>query len=305
MIYVIFTEQVMKCKICGAKAEVRLKSHNIALCREHFLQFFRRRVERTIRKFKMFTKDARILVAVSGGKDSMGLLHLLNSLGYNVTGYHINLGIPEYSDISVDKVKKFHDMTGIPVIIESVVDELGFGIHEVAQKVHRPICSICGMVKRYMINRVAQKFDVVATGHNLDDEVATLFGNLLNWQSDYLARQYPVLPAADGFTKKVKPYVLVSEYESAIYTFFVDIDYVMIECPYSKHATSIFYKNIFNEIEDHMPGTKLRFLKGFYELRDIFPSTTREKLAPCEKCGYPTTAGVCSFCRLKDKLHHA
>ena len=46
----------------------------------------------------MFDKNSKILVAVSGGKDSMSLLDVLKNLGYNVTALYINLGIKGYSN---------------------------------------------------------------------------------------------------------------------------------------------------------------------------------------------------------------
>ena len=62
-----------------------------------------------------------------------------------------------------------------------------------------PPCSGCGLSKRYLMNRVAldHGMDVVATGHNLDDEAATLFGSVMHWQTEALPlrspRQRPLL----------------------------------------------------------------------------------------------------------------
>ena len=92
---------------------------------------------------------------------------------------------------------------------------------------------MCGLSKRYIFNREAHEggYDVIATGHNLDDEAATLLGNTLRWNVDYIARQSPVLPAEPGFVKKVKPLHRLSELETAAYAFLRGIDYVVEECP--------------------------------------------------------------------------
>ena len=57
-------------------------------------------------------------------------------------------------------------------------------------------------MKRYQFNRIAvqNEYDVMATGHNLDDEASRLLGNVLRWQTEYLDKQSPTLPASvDGF----------------------------------------------------------------------------------------------------------
>ncbi len=293
-----------KCKICGKPAEIFLYSQNLALCRKDFVKNFEKRVERTIKKFKMATRYEKILVAVSGGKDSLALLHLLNKLGYRVCGYYVDLGIGDYSKKSLEKVCKFSEEKKIEIKIENLKDEFGMGVGEISKIVKNPTCSVCGMIKRYMFNRMAQNFDAIATGHNLDDEVATLFGNVLNWQTEYLSRQTPVLDGRESLKKKIKPFAFVSEYETATYAFIEGIDYIVDECPHSKGAKSIFYKGIVNDIENQMKGTKIRFLSGFLKNREVFSSPgSKTELKPCKKCGYLTSSEICQFCRLKERIN--
>ena len=59
----------MKCLRCDERAAIRMKHHRLALCKQHYLEWFVDQTERSIQKYHMFTKDARLLVAVSGGKD--------------------------------------------------------------------------------------------------------------------------------------------------------------------------------------------------------------------------------------------
>jgi len=293
----------LKCRICGSKAEVHLRSHNIALCREDFVKFFERRLLRTVRRFRMFGHQDRVLVAVSGGKDSLGLLHALKKLGYKVAGYHIYLDIDGYSERSLERVEAFARMEEVEIRVEGVEEALGCTIVEASEKLRRPICSLCGTVKRYLMNRAAEEFDVLATGHNLDDEAATLLGNLLHWQEGYLERQGPVLKEGDGFRRKVKPLSFTAEYETAVYAFLEGIDYIVEECPYARGATSIFYKDVLGRIEEKMPGTKIRFLGGFYKFRGEHLKPMDVPLRLCTMCGYPTTGEVCNFCKLKERLN--
>ena len=84
---------------------------------------------------------------------------------------------------------------------ELVFSSAGFDIPGAARATKRVPCSACGLSKRHLFDKAALDggYDVVVTGHNLDDEAAVLFGNVLRWETSYLGRQHPVLPAADGF----------------------------------------------------------------------------------------------------------
>ena len=143
---------------------------------------------------------------------------------------------------------------------------------------------------------------MVATGHNLDDEAAVLFGNVLRWDADYLGRQQPVLPAADGFVKKVKPLVRLGEREMAAYCILRGIDYQVEECPNAVGNKHLGYKEALNAIEEQSPGTKNAFYFGFLaRAADQFAGASaesREDLVACPSCGSPTTGEVCAFCKL-------
>ena len=291
----------MKCKRCREPAEVEIRQSNAAFCRPCFVFYLKRQVERAIDKEKMFRQEEPILVAVSGGKDSLALWDILVDLGYQTTGLHLSLGIGEYSDQSTLKTQKFADARGLPLIIVSLAED-GVDIPTVSRFTNRPACSACGTMKRHYFDRLAldRGFPVVATGHNLDDEAARLLGNVLHWQMDHLARQSPVLePTHERFVRKVKPLFRVSEYESAVYAFFRGIDYIIDECPNSVGATQLLYKDMLNRLEAASPGSKLIFVQEF--LKRGRSALVREPGDPpraCERCGMPSFGAVCSFCRL-------
>ena len=187
----------MKCTRCRARAEVHLRAHNAGFCRPCFIVYFRRHVERAIAADHMCTTDERILVAVSGGKDSLALWDVLVELGYRTTGLYLAQGIGAYSDRSRDKVEAFASARALSLRVVDLDDEgPGLAIPDVAGLTRRSACSACGMLKRHFFDEaaLAGEFDVLATGHNLDDEAARLLGNVLRWQVDHLARQRPVLP---------------------------------------------------------------------------------------------------------------
>ncbi len=292
---------MIKCKRCREKAEVQIRHHNAAFCRSCFLFFFRRQVGRAIEKELMFTPQEKILVAVSGGKDSLALWDTLVELGYNTTGAHLALGIGEYSNLSTQKTEEFARQRNLPLITVRLADEHA-DIPSVSRFTNRPACAACGTAKRHYLDRIAFEhgFRVLATGHNLDDEAARLMGNVLRWRVDHLAKQHPVLEANhERFARKVKPLFKVTEYETAAYSFLCRIDYVVDECPNSVGATQLRYKELLNRLEASMPGTKLTFVQEF--LRSAHSRFVAPNPVPpttCQSCGMPSFGERCSFCNL-------
>ncbi|ADL08547.1 ATP-binding protein [Thermosediminibacter oceani] len=294
----------MRCRRCGDKAEIYLKRHNAAFCSDCFQVYYSEQVRRNIRREKMFGPKDRVLVVVSGGKDSMALWHILLKEGYDVTAMYINLGIGDYSERSQEVVERFSEEHEAPLIVKNIEKEYGLNIPWLAREIRRSTCSLCGTIKRYLFNKVAldEGFDVVATGHNLDDEAATLLGNVLSWQEGYLARQSPVLPSTHPkLVKKVKPLFTLTERENLAYVLFNGISFIHEECPHALGASSILYKEVLNKLEEASPGTKQRFLTNFLKKgrKNFEACSETPDLRECSICGQVTTAEVCSFCRLR------
>lgn len=303
----------MKCKRCGATAAINMRHHKLALCGAHYLEWLPAQVQRFIEKYKVFTADDRLLVAVSGGKDSLSLWDILLRLGYQADGLYIGLGIDggvQYSDQSHQKtiqfIEKFWPEAKLHVV--DVEQTYGMTIPELAKARRRndKPCSVCGLNKRHIMNRVAVEGGyVLVTGHNLDDEAAVLMQNTLRWQTGYLARQSPVLESTHPkFARKVKPLCRFYEREMAAYAIIRGIDYIYDECPHAEGATTLFYKTLLNQLEANSPGAKLSFYLEFLRARNegLFKET-QEKVAlhACDYCGQPTsTPGLCSFCRIWD-----
>jgi uncharacterized protein (TIGR00269 family) len=257
----------------------------------------------------MFARGERVLVAVSGGKDSLSLWDILLRLGYRADGLYIDLGVGDgsYSSTSHQKAESFAAARGADLRVANVAEEYGATVPEVSRRKRgRSTCSVCGLVKRHIMNAAACNggYAALATGHNVDDEAAVLFQNTLNWAAGYLARQAPVLPASHPrLARKVKPLIRLYEREMAAYALLREIDYIYEECPYSKGATTLFYKELLSQLEERSPGAKQRFYLSFLKARregHLLPETAREvQMTECSRCGQPTTApDLCAFCRL-------
>jgi uncharacterized protein (TIGR00269 family) len=293
----------VKCTRCRAPAEVQLRAHNASFCRPCYLGVFQRQVERAIEGERMFRKDEPVLVAVSGGKDSLALWDALATLGYKTAGLYLGLGIGTYSVGSHDKAAAFAAARGLP-LRTIALDEMepSLAVPDIARGTGRVPCSACGTMKRHFFDTAALEggFEVLATGHNLDDEAARLFGNVLRWENDHLARQRPVLPPTHAkFVRKVKPLYLTSEYETAVYAFMRGIDYVVEECPNAAGATQLTYKDILNRLEVTSPGAKRRFLQEFLRrAQPAFAAVERQEPQACDACGMPAYGTTCGFCSL-------
>jgi uncharacterized protein (TIGR00269 family) len=301
----------VKCTVCKGPAVIDLRRHNANFCPEHFTKFCRDQVTKAIDDHGMIAPGERVLVAVSGGKDSLALWDLLLALGYEAEGMTIGLGIGDYSEASTVAAVAYAESRDLPLRRIDLRDEYGYDIPTAAAVTRRVPCSSCGMSKRHLIDKAALEggFDVVATGHNLDDEAAVLLGNVLHWQTEYLGRQVPVLPARDGFPRKVKPLVRLSERETAAYCVLQGIDYIVEECPMAAGNRHLRYKDALNAIEAGSPGTKHAFYFEFLaKAAGHFQpeaATAQDGLRPCASCGAPTIGEVCAFCRLVERVHGA
>jgi tRNA-5-methyluridine54 2-sulfurtransferase len=308
----------MRCRVCRGHAVVDIRRHNAAFCPDHFVDHINSQVAKAIKEFKMAKVEDRLLVAVSGGKDSLAVWDILMNLGYDTTGFYLDLGIGGYSTRSKEAAVDFADSRGGKLIVRSLHGEHGFSVPELAALTRRAPCSGCGLNKRYEFNRAAleEGFDVLVTGHNLDDEVATLFGNVLGWNAQMLGRQRPVLQeriVGDGggkaFVRKIKPLIRIAERESAAYALIRGIDYIVEECPMVEGNTQHRYKEALTLLEEASPGTKHRMYFGFLKNAShrFDDDTGSAELIPCIGCGAPTVASgahageelMCSFCKTK------
>jgi len=295
-----------KCRSCGKPAVIDLPRHNANFCAEHLKQLCRRQLEKAIDDYNMFDPGDRILVAVSGGKDSFAVWDMLIDAGYAADGLYVGLGIGDYSDESTRYVTAFAEERKLRLRTVDLRDEYGYDIPTAARATKRVPCSACGISKRHLFDKAAVDggYDVVVTGHNLDDEAAVLLGNVLHWDIEYLARQLPVLPAANGFPKKAKPLVRLTERETAAWCLLRGIDYLVEECPIATGNRHLHHKGVLNSIEQESPSTKAAFFLNFIDnmaplLADQTAAASGD-LGRCARCGAPTTGETCAFCRLVD-----
>lgn len=293
----------MKCRVCRGPAVIDIRRHNANFCQTHFLRYCRQQTERAIAEHDMVEPDHKLLVAVSGGKDSLAVWDILIELGYQADGLYIGLGIGEYSDVSGDHARRFAQERELNLIEVDLRATYGYDIPTAAAETRRVPCSACGLSKRHLFDSATINggYDALVTGHNLDDEAAVLLGNVIRWQTQYLGRQYPVLPAGNGFPRKVKPLVKLTERETAAYCVIKGIDYLVEECPMAAGNKHLGYKETLNDLERRSPGTKADFYSNFVKHaahRFVDEDDARADMGTCLSCGAPTSSERCAFCRL-------
>jgi tRNA-5-methyluridine54 2-sulfurtransferase len=304
------------CAVCRAPAVIEEPRHRAAWCATHFVDHVQNQVRKAIdhppgvpERERMFSYADRLLVAVSGGKDSLALWDVLLELGYEVDGLYIGLGIGGYSARSRTICEDFAAARDVRLHVVDLAETYGYSTPSGASASGRTTCGVCGLSKRYVFNRVAvdHGYDVVLTGHNLDDEAATLLGNVLRWQEAFLSRQQPVLPASgSNQVRKCKPLYRLSEREMAAYCVVRGIDYVVEECPLVDGNTGHDLKQALDGLEAGAPGLKAQFLFGYLDKHAHRFAEDREEIAAelhaCGECGMPTTTQVCAFCRQRSMI---
>lgn len=308
----------MKCRACGKTAAINLHQHRIAFCGTHYQEWFVKQTAETIMKYKMLATGERVLVAVSGGKDSLALWDVLNKLGYAAEGLYIHLGIegPDgYSHRSADLCEQFANERNLALHHYHLQNEIGSAIPDLI-KTNRhgsdKPCSVCGLIKRRVFNTFPRSLNipVLATGHNLDDEASVLFTNNLSWNMEQMQRQSPVLEGGDGFTRKIKPLIKFYERETTAYVLVSSIEYIEEECPFAIGSMTNTNKTILNAMEEKHPGLKMNYYNQFLKQRKAgflgIPENQSKVLNACPTCGELTTnTGECGYCKLIRKPDHA
>lgn len=298
-----------KCKLCGAPAVVCYSESKLCLCREHFIEHFESKVERVIKKFGLIREGGLVLAAVSGGKDSAALLGVLSRLsarmGFKLAAVYIDLGIGEYSKRSREAAIELARKLGVPLAVIDLRELLGLGVTELALKARRPPCSVCGMVKRYIINvaGVEACADAVALGHNADDIAVYALKSFLTQDLEAIPKLGPRTESIPGLAVgRIRPLYNVSEKEAFLYSYLSGLPVNHEECPnVDERQLEVMLKEQVTLLESRKPGLRTQLLsKLARRLRD-YPQLEGQP-EQCRHCGLISWGGECSFCRLTRRV---
>lgn len=276
------------------------------LCASHFEQFVLDTVKEVIDRWKLLQPDTKVIVAVSGGKDSLTTLFTLKKLGYSVTGLFVNEGIGSYRHDSREDLITFCTDNDIDFKEISFKEEFGFTLDEaVATREYHP-CTICGTLRRYLLNKYAREHDVIATGHNLDDESQTIMMNLLRANTALFSRSGPKTNPSRWFAQKIKPLYLLTEEQILTYTHIKGIRTRRSGCPYSKVSYRAALRQELNEYAVNHREMKRNIIESYAKLLSHMNDTDQEAssdgISACQSCGQASNERICKACKIQEDI---
>lgn len=273
-----------------------------------FIDEFEKKVKKTIDDYKLATKKDRIIVACSGGKDSTTTLCLLKKFGYNVEGLIIDLKIGEWSEKNLKNVKKFCGDLGVALHVLDMRKEFGCSIcyirSGIQSKEKLNNCAICGVIKRWMLNKKARELKGVklATGHNLDDEAETVLMTFFKGKPEIMLGAGPQTSGIKDkkFVPRIKPLYFCTNEEVARYSRIKKFPVLYDPCPCSIGTYRVDVRKWLAEIEKKFPGIKNNIVNNFLEVLPAIKKNHRpaKSLKYCKICEEPSRNEVCKRCEL-------
>lgn len=281
----------MKCNRCGDTAVYSRKYSGESLCGECFSDSIVKKTSRTISRHGMIRRGDKVAVAVSGGKDSLSLLHVLHGLskkgGYSVRAVTVDEGIPGYRDEALDIVREYCGSLDVEFSILSYYTMYGAELDDIlADKKSGSACSVCGVLRRRAIDQLARSADVVATAHNMDDHIQTFLINIMSGDTSKIGR--------NASPKRIAPFREIYEAEIVFYAFVNDIPFQTEPCPHADEGIRTDVRRFLNKMEEKHSGIKNGMYRSIQKIAEHVPDT--KTLASCQRCGRPTTGVVCSVC---------
>jgi uncharacterized protein (TIGR00269 family) len=299
----------MFCSKCDDIAIVSQRYSDTHLCERHFVEDFEDKVKETVAKGQMLQGKDRIAVALSGGKDSSALLHILNKIlsdrkDIEVFAITVDEGIKGYREETIESARKMTEKLGVEHVIVSFKDEFGLDLDEIVIGKKEAPCTFCGVFRKRLLNQTAKRFGAtkVATGHDLDDEAQSIMMNYMKGDIERLGRFMPrrIQP---GLVPRIKPLKDIPERDTALYCMVNGFYMKMAECPYASLSLRSDVRDLLNSLEMKFPGTKQSCMEGFYSLSDLLAMRYPPKeLSSCSFCGEPCVSGLCKACQLLNRL---
>ena len=301
------------CTKCGnSNVIIKRKASGQALCQDCFIQSIEKKVKQTIKKEKFIEKGDKVLVALSGGKDSVVTLEILNSYAQRhiieLCAVTIDEGIKGYRKDGVDIAKAHAKRLGIPHKVVTFKESFGIDLDEIMKREgHRGSCTYCGVFRRWIINRAARDFKAtkIATGHNLDDETQAIMMNYMEGNTENLTKIGPKTESdSEMFTVKIKPLREIPEREIGLYALAKGLDIHLAGCPYAQESFRMEVSNILNDLTKEHPTMKYSILRGFDKIRPFIKEGLGSdyNFGRCEICGEPSSNRLCRACTFLEEL---
>jgi cytoplasmic tRNA 2-thiolation protein 1 len=297
---------------CGGKTVYFRAYNGESLCASCFNESIVEKVKKTISKHEMLKYGDRVAVALSGGKDSTSLLHIMSKImkghGSELLAITIDEGIEGYREESVKNAERMAESLSIPLTIRSYQDFFGLSLDEAMETrsekgLKVTSCAVCGPLRRRAIDKSAEKLgvNVVATAHNLDDILQTFYINLYSGDVERIKWLDPdYIPSTDHFKiRRIKPAMEIYEQELAFFAFLNNLPFQTESCPYMNEGIRTEIRSNLNELERKHPGIKYSTFRTIMALStglQVAESIPKKTALKCEECGRVSSGPICSVC---------
>jgi len=224
-------------------------------------------VRATIERYGMLPRGTRVLLALSGGKDSLTLLHLLaelrEPLGVELAAVHVE------TDTGCGAGIYERVLTGVCADLGVPAQRLRFPI--LAEAGDRLTCFYCAMRRRAALFAlsVREGHDTLAFGHHLDDLAETLVMNALFHGN--LSTMTPRAAFFEGGLRIIRPLACVRETETRAFVQALGLGTAVCGCPYSTDNVRAAVKRWLATANAAAPGVHDRLLGAMATLAGTAP----------------------------------
>lgn len=299
----------MKCDRCENQAAYTRKYSGEKLCSRCFSSSIVRKTAKTISKHNMIQNNELVAVAVSGGKDSLALLDIINQMtkthNFKIKAITIDEGIPGYRNEALEIVQKYCTKLNVEHRVFSYKELFDLTLEEaldLRESEKTSSCSICGTLRRRAIDHAAKDIgaDVIATGHNLDDTLQTFVINMLSGDITKIGWMDP--DNSSNTLRKIKPFCEIYESEIVFYAFTNDIPFQTEPCPHMNEGIRTEIREFLNSLEGKHSGIKNNLYQSIVKISQIVKEGNNKQKTICIKCGNECTGKICSVCNMVLKL---
>ncbi len=283
------------------------------LCKKCFTESIEAKVRATIAKYNMLSFNDKIAVAVSGGKDSVSLLHILAKMERarpkaSFTAVTVDEGIKGYRDEALEIASAECSKLGVDHHVVSFEKLFGYTLDDIVKRKRQSgdckltACAYCGILRRRALNVAAREVgaDKIATAHTLDDEAQTILMNIFRGDLGRLAKEKPVTDEVHPkLVRKIKPFCEIPEKESALYAYLKKVKFQASPCPYASEALRNDFRSMLNRMEEKHSGTMFTVFNSLERLRPALKEVGEKRhFEECVECGEPSSGGLCKVCEL-------
>jgi uncharacterized protein (TIGR00269 family) len=306
------SEAVSGCDQCKGQAVTFVRYSGAHLCKKHFNEFVKNRVKKEMRKQGKLPGNAIMAVAVSGGKDSLAMLHILSGIFENhkdltLVAISIDEGIHPYRTESLEMARAACKKLGIEHRIMSFSERFGHSLDDIVKAEIPELlpCSYCGVFRRVCLNSLSKELNAgrLAVGHNLDDNAQSVLMNICKGDFNKLFRLGPHKIIKPGLVPRIMPLRTIPEKEIYLYTLLNGIEAYTGECPYADLAQRGLYRTVLNQLEYKSPGTRHAIINIYDQLYDgMEDKLSSVTMKGCSRCGEPATGDICKACQMLEKI---